>query len=215
MEVKQYDVENENSIPTLVLSDEGKNLTAFWVRFLCGYGLDKKFDPLFVMENIIPKFDPTFNFLIIDKKEWNYGLLIPAIYNPIKNIIIIRSDTYENALNGNTLDLITITHEVTHCIESIILRFLRAIQCVDFKTELCKTNSEQMNHHEEQTDSLMSLILLPQQIYAGKSDEEIFMEFILKPIILFLKGMVKSVGTKFLEELKSLQLLEDAPYFAS
>lgn len=67
MEVCQNEVENEHFAPALVLSKEGTSCLAFWVRIICGYGLDKKFDPIFVMENIIPRFDPSYNFVIVDK----------------------------------------------------------------------------------------------------------------------------------------------------
>ena len=58
MEVCQYEAQIETAIKepvaeALVLTDDGMHLTAFWARLLCGCGTDGRFDPIFVMENII------------------------------------------------------------------------------------------------------------------------------------------------------------------
>ena len=215
MEVCQNEVENEHFAPALVLSKEGTSCLAFWVRIICGYGLDKKFDPIFVMENIIPRFDPSYNFVIVDTDCWPYEEFIPAFYSPMDNTIVIRGDTYDKALNGDLMEQINIAHEVSHCIQSIFLRFLHALKCVDFKTELCKIDSEQMTRHEEQTDALTSLLLSPNQVVAGKSEDEVFTEYIFNPVMTFCVGLIKRFGPKFLDKLKTLQLLEDANQNAS
>ncbi|MBO4547302.1 MAG: hypothetical protein J5700_06965, partial [Treponema sp.] len=140
MEERQY----EKHAETLVLTEDGINIAAFWLRLLCGCGTDGRFEPIFVMENVIPFFDNSFNYEIAEKSLWKYGEYMPAYYNPLANKIVIRSDVYNGALEGNAMDTITIAHEVVHCIQSIIMRFLDAIKCVDFKTELCKANSCEM-----------------------------------------------------------------------
>ena len=56
MEVNQYDVEENQTLTTLVLSKDGVNLAAFWARMLTGFGFNKRFNPLYVMENIVPNF---------------------------------------------------------------------------------------------------------------------------------------------------------------
>ena len=73
------------------------------------------------MENIIPRFDRTFNYLIEPQDSWKLGKDVAAFYNVAQNVIVIRSDVYEGAQNGSYIDVITVAHEVVHCIQSIIL----------------------------------------------------------------------------------------------
>lgn len=203
-------VRNENGekvARAIVLTEDGMCLTAFWSRLLCGFGLEEKFNPILVMENVIPLFDKSFNYKIVDFKEWHWSIFQPAFYNPERNEIIIRSDTYENALAGNTMDIITIAHEVSHCIQSIVLRILNAMQCVEFKTELCKINSEEMSHHELQTDRITSLILSPSRLTEGKSDDEILEQYFVKPLMQIVIGIIKAVGKEFLDSLSKMPVI--------
>ena len=186
-------VENEQAIHTLVLSEEGKSLTAFWLRHLCGYGLNKSFNPIYVLENVIPKFDSSFNYIIIEEDEWNYSSSIHAFYTPTENTITVRCDIYEQALEGLFMAQITITHEIVHYFQSVIVTFLQIFQCIKFKTELCEAGSEQMIRHEEQTDSITYLVLSPRQLTEGKTENEIFEFFIEKPIKLLVPKSVRTL----------------------
>ena len=78
MEVCQYEAQiktvvKEQKAEAIVLTDDGMNLTAFWTRLLCGCGTDGKFEPIYVMENIIPLVDKSFNYEIVERKSWLYG----------------------------------------------------------------------------------------------------------------------------------------------
>lgn len=187
------DVEKEQAIQTLVLSEDGKSLTAFWLRIFCGCGLNKKFNPIYALENVIPKLDSSFNYLIIEKDEWTYGDFVHAFYTPAENTITIRCDIYEQALEGLFMAQITITHEIVHYFQSVIVTFLQIFQCIKFKTELCEAGSEQMIRHEEQTDSITYLVLSPRQLTEGKTENEIFEFFIEKPIKLLVPKSVRTL----------------------
>jgi hypothetical protein len=214
-EINYYETENNQSIHTLVLSDEGKSLTAFWVRHLCGYGLDTSFDPIYVLENVIPQFDSSFNYVIIEENEWDYGDSVHAFYTPVENTITVRCDIYDQALDGFNMAQITITHEIVHYFQSAIVTFLQAFQCTNFKTELCEVNSDQMIRHEEQTDSITSLVLIPKQFTEGKTDDEIFYNFIEKPIKLFVLELAKTLFKDFLDISENLQLSKFPKQIAS
>ena len=205
-EINYYETENNQSIHTLVLSDEGKSLTAFWVRHLCGYGLDTSFDPIYVLENVIPQFDSSFNYVIIEENEWDYGDSVHAFYTPTENTITVRCDIYDQALDGFNMAQITITHEIVHYFQSAIVTFLQAFQCTNFKTELCEVNSDQMIRHEEQTDSITSLVLIPKQFTEGKTDDEIFDDFIAKPVSLFLTGLMRNIFKELLDVIPNFLL---------
>ncbi len=204
MEVVRYETQLKDVkySETLVLSENEIKITSFWSHLLCTAATNRKFDPLFVMENIIPRFDRTFNYLIEPEDSWKHGKDVAAFYNAAQNVIVIRSDVYEGAQNGNCIDLITIAHEVVHCIQSIILRFIRMFECADFKKELSKIKAEQIQEHEFQTDSIMRLLFSPEEITKGRTQEEVLDEYVLKPVISLLCILIKSVGKQFLDLIK-------------
>ncbi|MBR6143757.1 MAG: hypothetical protein IKQ23_05675 [Treponema sp.] len=197
MEERHY----EQHAETIVLTEDGMQITAFWSRLLSGCGTDGKFDPVFVMENIIPLFDNTFNYRVVDSVEWLLPSCTPAYYVPATNEIIVRSDVYEGALAGTALDVIIVTHEVVHCILSLAKRFLTALDFVDFKTELCMADSNEMARNELQTDRITSLVLFPERLVQGKSDEEIIQKYFLNPMIQFVCSLIKMAGKKLLKSL--------------
>lgn len=212
MEVCQYEAQIETAIKepkaeAIVLTDDGMHLTAFWARLLCGCGTDGRFEPIFVMENIIPLFDSSFNYDIVEANAWNQNEFLQAYYSPEANKIVIRSDVYERALAGVALDVITIAHEVVHCIQSIVMRFLNAMQCVEFKTALCSNDSYEMQQHELQTDKITSLVLSPDRLTEGKTDDEILQQYFINPLIQFVCGLVKAAGKNLMEA------LNDTNYF--
>lgn len=205
MEVNQYDgIEENKTLTALVLSEDGVNLAAFWARMLTGFGFDKKFNAIYVMENIIPNFDSSFNYIIMEENQWEYGFSIHAFYDPMLNLIVIRSDVYTKALEGDIIAQSTITHELCHYFQNLLLDFLNTIQCLEYKTENCKINSVQMQTQENQTDSITFLILKPEELFDGMTDDEIFDFYIAKPLIKALDGLFKAVGKKFLSEIKTL-----------
>lgn len=212
MEVCQNEAQIETAIKeqkaeALVLTDDGMHLTAFWTRLLCGCGTNGRFEPIYVMENIIPLFDKSFNYEIVEANAWKKGKFLQAYYNPEANKIVIRSDVYERAIAGSVLDVITIAHEVVHCIQSIILRLLNAMQCVEFKTALCGTDSSEMRQHELQTDKITALVLSPNRLIEGKTDEEILQKYFISPLIQLIFGFIKQAGKSLIEA------LNDTNYF--
>ena len=206
MEACQYEAQiktavKEQKAETIVLTDDGMNLTAFWTRLLCGCGTDGRFEPVYVMENIIPLFDKSFNYEIVERENWFYGEYLQAFYTPEANKIVIRDDVYERALAGVALDVITIAHEVVHCIQSIVMRFLNAMQCVEFKTAICSNDSNEMQQHELQTDRITSLVLSPDSLTEGKTNNEILQQYFINPLIQFVCGLIKTAGKNLLEAL--------------
>lgn len=209
MEVNQYDVEENQTLTTLVLSKDGVNLAAFWARMLTGFGFNKRFNPLYVMENIVPTFDSSFNYSIIEENQWEYSFSIHAFYDPMLNLIVIRSDVYSKALEGDIIAQSTITHELCHYFQNLLLDFLNTIQCLEYKTEDCKINSVQMQNQENQTDSITFLILQPNSLFTGKTDEEIIDFYIIKPLVKTIEALLKLVGKEILSDIKSLHLLQN------
>lgn len=198
-------IETAGEAEAIVLTEEGINLTAFWTRVLSGCGTNGKFEPIFVMENVIPVIDKTFNYKIVDEHKWKYTKLLQAYYDPAGNTIVIRSDVYERALSGVPLDLVTITHELVHCVQAIVMRFLTFLQDVKFKTAKCRENSYEMQQHELQTDKITSLVMIPEALTKGKTNDEIVQAYLIKPLIQYLCGTVKSAGKSLIENLNETE----------
>ncbi len=217
MEANQYDVENKTNEAnrTLVLTDNGIKLLAFWIRLVIDSQTEEKFNPLKVLETIIPKYDQSFNYKIIDYDEWTQKDSIHSYYSPYNNTIYIRSDTYNAAANEQPMALITIAHEICHWAQAFLKKLLTALKLVEFKTTLCLENSVQREQHEIQTDSITDLLLFPDKLIEGKTDNQIFQEFYIKPVKTILLGLIKKDGPKFFKELKALQFIERAIQQAS
>ena len=101
MEVNQSKVE-KNIHSALNFTNDGMNISAFWEKVLCADG--HEINPIFIIENIIPLYDTSFNYCIIEESEWNYDKSLKVFYDISTNKIFIKSDTYEKAHNGNIKD---------------------------------------------------------------------------------------------------------------
>ena len=89
MEVVQYETQLKDVkySETLVLSENEIKIASFWSHLLCTAATNQKFDPLFVMENIIPRFDRTFNYLIEPQDLWNHGKDVAARIDTIGSTV--------------------------------------------------------------------------------------------------------------------------------
>lgn len=183
---------------TIVLTKDGMQVTAFWSRMVCGCGLDGRFDPLVVLEHIIPSFDRTFNYQIADAKSWQWGASVSAIYFPAGNKIVIRSDVYDGAHSRNPIDIITITHEIVHYVQFLVKNLLASLSGIRFTTELCAEGSAEMRRHESQTDEITAMVLCPERLTEGKSREEIIQNYIVGPLVQFSLGLTKAAGKSLL-----------------
>lgn len=204
MEASQHEAEEKAGCiaeRAIVLSDNGMHLAAFWTRILSGSGISGQFDPVFVMEIVIPQFDPLFNYRIVEQNEWQHGESVPAYYSPSEHTIAVRSDVYNRAQNGNAVDIITVTHEVTHCIQSIVMKFLGSLKCLEVRTELCSADSPQMARHELQTDRMTSLVLRPEMLVHGRNSEELLRQYAVEPLMTFLFALARYAGKTLLKAL--------------
>lgn len=199
----------EQQAETIVLTEDGMHIMAYWSRILCGCGTEGRFEPIFVMENIIPAYDDSFNYRIVEREEWMWNSCEAAFYFPATNEIVIRSDVYEGALHGEPMDVITIAHEVSHYIQNLVMRFLSAIKCVDFKTVYCRMGSKEMERHELQTDKITSLVLCPENLVQGRTEEEVTYQFVINPLIQLLCGCIKKAARHLIESLTEKKTMKE------
>ncbi|MDE5580990.1 MAG: hypothetical protein K2I95_06175 [Treponemataceae bacterium] len=211
MEVGQYEtLSDKTEMPgteAIVLTETGMQIAAFWSRFLCGYGLADRFDPLVVLERL-HLFDRTFNYEVCETETWHWGASVEAFYSPQENKIFIRGDVYEKACHRNLLAVLTIAHEICHYIQFFIKNFLAEIGCVAFTTELCTEGSAELSHHETQTDAIMAFVLCPERFTEGKTQEEILQNYVIKPLIQFICGVIKEAAKQFLQSLDEIKIGE-------
>ena len=202
MEVQQNDVVENQTVPVLVLTDTGIQRVAFWLRILGGCDRHTQFDPMYVMECVIAAYDKSFNYEIIDTCQWPYSPSLEACYIPEQNAIFIRSDVYEAAQQGKFQALVTIAHEVSHYIQNLILQLLSFIPGISYKTEACAQDSVQMQAHEIQTDSI-TVLLFTDELFLGKSDEEIVTTYIIAPITECVCVLIEKLGEKIAKRWQS------------
>lgn len=81
------------------------------IRELLGLQKDFMFPIVEFIEFVMPQIDNEFKLEICSEKEMGnqHGLTYPE-----KSLIILREDVYENAIQGNGRDRLTIAHEVGH-----------------------------------------------------------------------------------------------------
>ena len=202
MEAQQNDVAENQTVPVLVLTDTGIQRVAFWLRVLGGCDRHTQFDPIYVMECVIAAYDKSFNYEIIDTCQWPYSPSQEACYIPEQNAIFIRSDVYEAAQQGEFQALVTIAHEVSHYIQNLILQLLSFIPGISYKTESCAQDSIQMQAHEIQTDSI-TVLLFTDELFLGKSDEEIVTAYIIAPITECVCVLIEKLGEKIAKRWQS------------
>lgn len=202
MEAQQNDVVENQTVPVLVLTDTGIQRVAFWLRILGGGNRHSQFDPIHVMERVIAPQDDTFNYYVIEKKDWIYGSSCEARYYPVENTIYIRGDVYEAAQLGNFPALVTIAHEVSHYIQNLLLRLFSCIPGLTYKIEECAQDSIQMLAHENQTDSI-TVLLFTEDLFLGKTDEEIVTAYIIAPITEYVCVLIEKLGEKIAKRWQS------------
>lgn len=67
-----------------------------------------------------------------------------------------------------------------------------------------------MRRHEHQTDRLMNLVLRPETLLKNKIDENIAMEYLVKPLMGFMCSVIKYSGKMLLEVLNEIQIKKSA-----
>ena len=182
---------DENCYEAPIFSIEQLKVAAYWSRVFCKCRLEDTFNPIFVMENVLNQFDNSFDYEIVDKSEWKHKESCVAAYLPDYNKIIVRSDVYERALDGDKKCIITIGHEVAHCIQRIIKDVLEELD-VFIATDKCKDGSEGMAHHEEQTDVFTRFLMCPKDLLEGLSDQQAVENYVLRPLMLLICNVVES-----------------------
>ena len=177
--------ENTDYVETVKLNSEQTKLAAFWARVFCGCNLDDTFNPVFVMENVLGFYDKSFSYEIIDKDEWQFGENCQGKYIPSENTILLRGDVYEAARRREKMAVITVSHEVVHCIQKIIKDVLFSLN-IPIATEKCSNGSAEMARHEDQTDVFTRFMLCPFDLMEGLSDRQAVDYYVVRPLLLLI-----------------------------
>lgn len=165
-----------------VVDQQEQKTLAFWLRFAGGYNLDQQFNPLDFMENTLPKFDSKFNLRIIEHKKWELKEDIPAFCDPVNHNITLREDTYNDAMDGNGVALLTIAHEVVHYIWFMLLGIPK-----DIEFEIINNHKVSTNYNIElQADYLTHLLIDPEEIISDMGNTDMIETYLIKPLVKIL-----------------------------
>ena len=120
------------------------------------------FDIVYFLEITLPKLDENFTFQVLTEENMGdcHGLTYPD-----KNLIQIRQDVYERAVEGNGRDRLTLAHELFHLLqhESINISFART----------GNNKVETYRDPEWQSDAFGGELLVPHNMIQGMSINEV------------------------------------------
>lgn len=173
----------------VVVTEEHLKTTAVCVRLFSGLSLTERFRPIFVMENVLPKFDKKFSLKIVARGEWFLTEEIPACVEPETHTVYLREDLYDSAVNGESLAVVTVTHEVAHYIYFLIFGVPRDVAF----EEINGRKVSRLHEMEIKADALMELLSCPEKVNSGRSESEVLEVYVARPLVDLLVALIKCI----------------------
>ena len=173
----------------VAVTEEHLKTTAVCVRLFSGLSLTERFKPVFVMENVLPKFDSEFSLKIVARGEWFLTEEIPACVEPGTHTVYLREDLYDSALDGESHAVLTVTHEFAHYIYFLIFGVPRDIEF----EEINGRRVSRFYEMEIKADLLMELLSCPEKVNSGRSESEVLKAYVARPIVELLVTMIKCI----------------------
>ena len=171
----------------VVVTEEHLKTVAVCIRLFSGLSLTERFNPILVMEHVLPEFDRKFSLKIIARGEWFLTEEIPACVEPETHTVYLREDLYDSAVDGESLAVTTVTHEVAHYIYFLIFGIPR-----DVAFEEINGRKVSLSHEMEiMADELMELLFCPEKVNSGKSESEVLEAYVLRPLVNLLVTIIK------------------------
>lgn len=174
---------------SVVVTEEHLKTTAVCVRLFSGLSLTERFKPVFVMENVLPKFDREFSLKIVARGEWFLTEEIPACVEPETHTVYLREDLYDSAVDGESLAVATVTHEVAHYIYFLIFGVPRDVAF----EEINGRKVSRFYEMELKADALMELLFYPEKVNSGRSESEILEAYVIRPLVNLLVTLIKCI----------------------
>lgn len=81
------------------------------IRTTVGFENELYFPVIEFVENFLTQYDETFNYNYVEREKMQDKY---AYYDHIHNVMVIREDVYEQAINDNGRHRFTIAHEIGH-----------------------------------------------------------------------------------------------------
>lgn len=171
----------------VVVTEEHLKTVAVCIRLFSGLSLTERFNPILVMEHVLPEFDRKFSLKIIARGEWFLTEEIPACVEPETHTVYLREDLYDSAVDGESLAVTTVTHEVAHCIYFLIFGIPR-----DVAFEEINGRKVSLSHEMEiMADELMELLFCPEKVNFGRSESEVLEAYVVRPLVNLLVTIIK------------------------
>lgn len=179
--------EKDLCLVSVVVTEEHLKTTAVCVRLFSGLSLTERFKPIFVMENVLPKFDREFSLKIVARSEWFLTEEIPACVEPETHTVYLREDLYDSAVDGESFAVATVTHEVAHYIYFLIFGIPKD---VEFE-EINGHKVSRLYEMEIKADALMELLSCPEKVNSGRSESEVLEAYVARPLVDLLVTLIK------------------------
>lgn len=173
----------------IVVTEEHLKTTAVCVRLFSGLSLTEQFKPIFVMENVLPKFDREFSLKIVARGEWFLTEEIPACVEPETHTVYLREDLYDSAIAGKSFAVATVTHEVAHYIYFLIFGVPKNVEFEEIKGRKVSRFYEM----ELKADALMELLFCPEKVNSGRSESEVLEAYLVRPLVKLLVTLMKCI----------------------
>lgn len=171
----------------VAVTEEQLKTTAVCVRLFSGLSLTEQFKPILVMENVLPKFDRKFSLKIVARGKWFLTEEIPACVEPETHTVYLREDLYDSAVDGESLAVATVTHEVAHYIYFLIFGVPRDVAF----EEINGRKVSRFHEMELKADALMELLFCPEKVNSGRSESEILEAYVIRPLVDLLVTLIK------------------------
>ena len=171
----------------VVVTEEHLKTVAVCIRLFSGLSLTERFNPILVMEHVFPEFDRKFSLKIVARGEWFLTEEIPACVEPETHTVYLREDLYDSAVDGESLAVTTVTHEVAHCIYFLIFGVPKNIEFEEINGRKISLSHEM----EIMADALMEFLSCPEEVNFERSESEVLEAYVVRPLVKLLVTIIK------------------------
>lgn len=99
----------------------------------------------------------------------------------------MREDLYDGAVDGGSLAIATVTHEVAHYIYFLIFGVPRDVAF----EEINGRKVSRFYEMELKADALMELLFCPEKVNSGRSESEVLEAYVVRPLVNLLVTIIK------------------------
>lgn len=96
---------------------------------------------------------------------------------------------YDSAVNGDSLAVETVAHELAHYIYFLIFGIPRDVAFEEINGRKVSRSYEM----ELKADALMELLSCPEKVNSGRSESEVLEAYVIRPLVNLLVALIKCI----------------------